>query len=273
MITIDQPALDEQMRRFSQSVRGKAAFLGVATSRVLKAESNRLAQTLMRITPPHEKDAAKEKITKDVDKKMGLLGNPKDVEGDLSLPPPKCGRGETTWFLATKNVIMGVAKASDMRQASDNDVYKVYWNSVVTKHGRLNFGWRGKQKIIVIKRFIFGKRSIEALKKRLWGHLGRLKSGWAVGWKDTGSGTGIYRPPQWVLQHLEKGTPRGRSDTTMLNDPQMPAVVIANSAKGIGSPGMREIAYNALRLRMEAMPKRLAQIVKHPELLEKELTA
>jgi len=268
MVEIDKAALDAQMAKFSVAVAAKTAYLQAGSAEVMLVEANRLTQTLMRITPPAGEGAlakARQKIDADVHKKFGLLENV-DTAFPYKFNPPvdKQGNGGTLWFLWNSGVLMGVADDADKRGASVDEIYKTYWNAVVSKSGRLNEGSRGKQKIRIIKRHIFEAKTVRALIKRLQFHLGRIKAGWAVSWVATGSLTGIYKPPQWVTKHLEKGTPRGRADVSKLNGP-VPEVSIANFAKGADSPGMRQIAFNALRIRMEAIPRRLAQMVRLSE--------
>lgn len=279
MITIDQPALDQQMRAFTESLRNKAAFLKVATNKVLKVETNRLCQTLINFTPPQKLGPAGKKIEEDVRYKLGLFGNV-DESFPAKFHPPgpvsKTGLGETYWFLWNHKILMGAARVADMRNASPDDVYKMYWDTMLAgKSGREYMGHRGKQRIVVIKKRVFKQAQVRALISRLKKHLGRMKAGWLVGWRATGSGKGIYSPPEWVLKH-ESGA-KGDADMSRSESGDVLELTITNTAKGIGSNYMRKIAHNALGVRIKAIPDRLVQIIKQTdpakaqEMISKEL--
>lgn len=273
MVYVDQAQLNAQMEAFSRSVDYKGRFLGVASGKLLKVEANRLTQTLIRLTPPQVQASAKKKIKSDVERKMGTLEGHDYAFADQFNPQPvsKQGTGDVRWFLWTSSVIFGAAREKDMRAASDDEIYKTYWNTVLGKStGLINPGGRGKQKIRIIQRHQFTKASIRRLIARLQEHVGRLKAGWAVAWKATGAGTGIYNPPNWVLKHLTRGTPRGRV-VDLTHDESFPSIAIANNAKGATSENVRTIAHHALKVRLDAIPNRLVQIIKHPELLQQEV--
>jgi hypothetical protein len=270
MVEVNQAQLEASMRAFSASVRNKAIMLGQATSAVLRSEANRLCQTLMRITPPANQSQAKAKIEKDVRRKLGTLeGHDESFSAQFNpMPVSKQGSGSVRWFLWTESVLLGADKTKDMRTASGDDLYRLYWNTVISKSGLINPGNRGKQKVRIIQRHTFSAAGVRGLIKRLQSHLGRIKAGWSVAWKATGAGTGIYRPPEWVLRHLTNGTPRG-GIVDASADASIPSITITNHAKGADSAVMRVLANHALRLRMGAMPKRVAQILKFADQPEK----
>jgi len=272
MIQIDQAQLDRDLAAFSQSVAWKAQFLGVASSKVIKVEANRLAQTLINFTPPAKRQNSEKKIEGDVKKKFELLGKG-DESGMLqkytrdmrsSGGANKRGSGDVRWLLWNSHMLLGISQHYDLRDVNVDGLKAVYYQTKVTKSGRINVGNRGKQAVRLIQRYLTKRATVNALIRKFKSHVGRLKAGWVVGWQKTGSGTGMLsggRVPDWVMQHVNGGV-RGGADVSMMQDSQIPSVKIWNTAKGVGSPYMRNLVHTALEARLNAIPKRLGQLIK-----------
>jgi hypothetical protein len=272
MVVVNQSDLDAQLREFSQSIAAKAALFGKLTVACLRIECLRLTETLIRISPPRDKKKTEKNIVEDVGKKFDALGqgDSSDMGGRFSATTDKHGkdisgkrgRGEVRWLLWNHKALIGVAEEMDMRTASMEHLKDIHRSKAFTSKGRERRGKRGKQSVIVIRKRLTSTDTLKKLVEHLWGNIGRLKAGWLVAWKAVGGETaGKYRPPKWVMDHGGAGV-RGGVDVANLQDAQVPSVRLWNTAKGSGSAKMREIASNALQLRIKSMAKRTVALIR-----------
>lgn len=275
MITIDQAALDAQMRKFSASIAYKSQFFNRVASSALRIEGNRLAQTLMRETPPKTKSRAAEKIRRDVDRKFDRMAlNVTEDQSVLDKYAPqgskKHGNGDVYWYVWTFRILYGLKSTGDYRSASPDSLKALYRATKLNSRGMINAGMRGRQNVRITQKWLVKRSTVNQLKQLLEENIGRAKAGWAVSWRATGGATGIYNPPDWVTRHLAKGDRFGRCDISRIGDSQVPELTLTNTTVNMGHENMRRIAFNALQSRMSAMPGRIAQMIKHPELVDKE---
>jgi len=311
MVKVDQARLDADLRMFANSIQAKALLIGKSSSQILKTECRRLAETLIRITPPSDDGPqakalktrygmgayarAKEKIKRDVLKKFAMLGRG-DVEdyggryGDEVMnfsnktwteTSSKRGHGDVKWLIWTRDYLIGVAKDYDLRAANVDGLKSIYRETKITRTGKINVGDRGRQTVLLIQKYLTKKSTVRALIRRLQANIGKLKAGWLVGWKETGGGGPgtVYNPPQWVTRHGDKGY-LGGADISQIDDPSLPAVRIWNAAKNVGTPHMRSIASDALGIRLKAMANHFVNLMRvnarspsaYQEAVEKEVS-
>jgi hypothetical protein len=277
VLEVDQAAMDRQMKNFALSIATKEKQFNRIASSALRIEGDRLCQTLMRDTPPKNKGNAAKKIDRDVDRKFHRMametgdGNSDFLTRYAPAGSPKHGSGDVYWYVWTDRILYGLAKTEDYTSANAEGLKALYRQTKLNKRGMVDLGKRGKQDVRVWQKWLVKKATVNKLKRLLAENIGRAKAGWAVGWRALGSGTGIYNPPEWVTKHVDRNPARfGRCDTTRMHDTQIPELTITNTAKNISKPNFRRIAFQAMGVRMISMRKRVAALIRHPELIDQD---
>jgi hypothetical protein len=255
------------MARFNQAVALRIKVTGEAAHNVLRDEAGRLNETMMRFTPPADISKTRQNITERVSSKFSSLGT--DTAHDFAdyEPGEKAGRGDIRWYAFQPHSIYGIARASDKTKASADDLYKIYFGTKLNKQGRIVAGQRGKQTVYLWQSIKTKASTVAKLAKRLREHVGRAKAGWLKGYRRLQSAgfSSSYSPPQYIAKH-ENGQERGFF-LDGLGAPGNPTFTIGNTAKGIGSVKMADIARRAMLTRAVAIPKRLQYLIRHPELI------
>lgn len=254
------------MAQFGSFVRQKADMLKLDSARVLRLELQRFVNTLIHITPPEYRSELEDKIRHNVPMAFESLGDMRDDSGSFT-ETSKSGRGDVVWYRFTPNAIFGFKSDEDMRKATVDELYRMYWESGLTLKGRQNVGTRGKQKIYITQKIVTKASQIKALVRKMVGHVGRLKAGWMPSWVALGSPHGKFSPPPWVTRH-EVGA-RGYF-VNNLADKDMPEFQLENHAKGSSQPKLRWLISNALQIRLKAMVRRTAYVLKYPDRIGEE---
>ena len=255
MITLDSPKLQADLRRYTSMIAGRFELLGGRKLIILKRQAGLLARTLINISPPKNKQKTSERITQRVTNKFAVMSEYSGY-GDSVGGSKKAGHGDVRWYAFSKFAIYGVAKDSDMTGASADELYRLYFGT--TKTGRIK-GQRGRQKVYVWQRITTKAKTVKELIKRLLRHIGRLKAGWAVSWKDAGA---PGRPlPQWIEQHVSGA--RGYS-INLLSAPSEPSFTIVNTAKGVTSEQVEIAARAALQIRLKALEADMLFAIRKP---------
>ncbi len=258
----------DQMRKFQGILAKKADLLHVTGQSVVKVETGRLLDTLVTITPPDDRKMSADKIQKRVSQVFRSLSE------DLSFhdKDSKSGSGDVTWYAFQPNAIFGLAKDKDLRKASVDDLYQLFFKTRINKQGRIVAGKRGKQTVYIWQKLTTKASRVKQLTARFIKHLGRAKAGWAVSLEDVRDlGWKGGKPiPEWVRPHMTPGKARGYA-INHLSDKTKPSFTIENHAKGIGSRLFERLKNQALRIRIQAMEKRMAYLIKHPDRIKEEL--
>lgn len=238
---------------FNRGIQGLIAATKQSGRVVVQKEAGELIKTLVRISPPKNLSQSRANVKRDVTTSFKVLG---DVVTNFESNPSKEGSTGVKWFSATSRFLYGMTKDSDMRKASERDLLRVYYQPK-THYGQpfIVAPFRNRntsQRTAIATRIVTKKKQVDALVKKLQGHLGRLKAGWMVAvWKGGIKITGGYLPPQWVTKH-EHGA-RGRCDTSGLQNTSAPSLIIANFAKGINSNSSARFVGYAVKIRAKAM--------------------
>lgn len=273
MITVDKPALDQALQTWNRQITEKIEMTQLAGQDVVRKEGGRLVQTLIRFTPPRDRKASQDAL----EKRVGSRFTAQDAAGVTSwhqlqhggISGGKHGEGEVRWYAWNAKALYGVAQDYDLTKATVDGLRTVYYETRMTKEGRIVAGHRGKQTVYLWQRYIVKSATLNKLKARLKKHFGRLKAGWLVSWIELGRPGGEYTPPGWVTAH-EQGA-RGYC-LNGLGDPRYPQLTLENHAKGAGSEQMRELVRDALVARNQAMVRRMAFLIKHPDRMHEEVS-
>jgi hypothetical protein len=269
MITVDQAALGRSIAKFNQAVALRISVTHEAAHDVLRDEAGRLNETMMRFTPPASVAKTRDNITERVGKKFGSLGTGTAHDFSDYSPGVKAGSGNVRWYAFEPHAIYGIKAENDKTGASVEDLYQLYFSTKLNKQGRIVAGQRGKQTVYLWQQIKTKASTVAKLTKRLRGHVGRAKAGWLKAYRRLQSQgfSSSYSPPKYITDH-ENGQERGFF-VDGLGAPGGPTFSIGNTAKGIGSAKMRQIATDAMRIRAEAIPKRLQYLIRHPELIKR----
>lgn len=275
MIYLDETAFRQAEARFNAAVALKIKQMGLNGEMCVRVEAGRLAETMMRLTPPKDIMAARTKIQNRVKAEFTAMTDTvenrtvKWTKRHHALSAGAYGE-PVLWYHFTPTGIYGVAQTKDLREASADDLYALWKGNRITKQSRFIAGKRGKQTVYLWQRWLTRKRTVAALARRVMEHVGRAKAGWLVAWdelKNKGY-KGKYQPPQYVTNH--RAGARG-AYVSELGTPGYPTFTLINTAVGMGSKLMREIARRAMELRAKAMVTRLKFLTLHPEKLEEEM--
>lgn len=261
MITIDSPKLQADIKAWSDTLRARFELLKQRSRKtVLVRQAGLLCRTLINVSPPVNKKKTADRITDRVNKKFHQMGS--DGGHMWSTPnEKKQGKGDVKWYAFSKYAIYGVAKDVDFTDATPEQLYSLYFGRNLTSKGRFKAGMRGKQRVMIWQKITTDRKTVKKLIKRLLNHIGRLKAGWAVSWKDAGSpGSQI---PNWIGKHVVPGKARGYSIRHL--DGDSASFTIVNTAKGVSAQAVEEKARAALRIRLKAMTEDVRFALKHPD--------
>lgn len=213
----------------------------------VKKQAGALVETLMRISPPDNRQLSRKSIEASVQNRFALVGNP-SVDYTIPADSKHGANGDVHWFLWTHHALTGVAKDADYTKASGDELYELYKRIVKKGGGRIRAGNRGKQAVSIYQKTTVKASAAKKLIARIIGHLGRLKAGYLPAFDELQSSGNIYRPPQWVRKHRSGARGRFQDETSA---PQKPSVVITNFAKGVGKTN--NLVRRALAIRLKAM--------------------
>lgn len=256
-VTVSAQATAEFEKGLASLVHG--AKLNAKT--VVKKESGEALKSLVRMTPPADKNRTNADIKLNVQSKLGMLSKTQNKFGK-KLGGAKESSTGVKWYAASSDYLFGVARTSDMRESDVKSLLGVYYaTKTVQKHARIVVGFRkrkgSRQKVAILTKVVTSAAKRKELVNLIQGHTGRLKAGWlgemGVTWSRL-KPTGGNQPPAWVTKHKSKA--RGKSyDFTDNGD--KPRFVMTNFAVGVGNPKnkMDWICESVLSVRGKAMQK------------------
>lgn len=241
------------MTGFNAGMRGLIQKCRIAAPVVVKKEAGELIKELVLRSPPKDPKKSRAAIGTELEYKFRSISdnansNMEGLRGGLGN-----GAGGIRWLTVDSRFLFGVAPQKDFRKASVADLAKLRFQ--ITKSGRsliLPFRHpRKRQRVLLVQAILTKKSTVAKLIARVRKNVGRLKAGWLVGVTEGKvSISGAKMPPAWVTVHVSGA--RGRCDD-FTGMPNKPAMVLANSAKGITQKGMNFIVQLAVKSRAASM--------------------
>jgi hypothetical protein len=198
VITVDTAKLEADIAAFNSRLKARFTMLGGRMPIIVKRQAGYLCRTLINLTPPRDRDKTAEKITNQVNKRFATFS----TKYETIRASKKAGHGDTRWYAFSPTAIYGVAKKDDLRDATSEQLYQLYFKRQLNKDGRFQAGKRGKQAVYLMQRIMTKKSTVNKLIARLVKHIGRFKAGWSIGWEQCGSpGSAL---PMWIARHAGK---------------------------------------------------------------------
>jgi hypothetical protein len=235
---------------FNRALAALADGLGISgTDKMgafIRRQGSLLARTLVDFTPPKDRGATATRIDKDVRSKFLSTGYGEHASM-LEAQGGKAGRGDVRWYAWSNKALYGITdKDLDLRRASLKDLIRTYWH--ITPKGHIRTGQHGKQTVLLRRQVLIKKGQLTKIVSTLKQHIGRLRSGWVVGWQLLGAqGRSL---PQWVSKHRDKQRGYVRDQSKVLLHP---TVTVGNTAYG-ATPELAEfLTRTALETRAKAM--------------------
>lgn len=239
---------DVQINEFNRGINRLVNQIGLNAKYVVHKEVGELIKTLVKISPPRDRNKAMAKTRDTVMRRFELVG----LEVHPAFHTGKISSTGIEWYSVDRNWLKGMAPENDMRKASTLELRKVYYST--TKRGNLKKDFqhpRASQRVLLTQKIVTTKKQAAAVAKKIVGNYGRLKAGWL---KAVFSGVislgGKFMPPAWVTKHREGA--RGRF-INGLSVPGNPHFEIANFAKGVTHRNSTYWTNQAVKIRAKAM--------------------
>lgn len=237
------------MTRFDRGIEGLINQIGINGKSVVEKETGALITTLVRVTPA----AAQQRIKSDITNKFHALENP---ERSFTMVDAAFeGKTGVNWYAWNSGGLYGIARESDMRDATSEELMALLYKTTPT--GRIR-GQHGKQAVYIWKKITTKAATVRALVAEKLKNRGRLKAGWLVAVRGGAIKLSGARIPDYVSRHLNGGI-RG-SYINGLNAPGNPRFTIINFAKGVGQKQVSKLVQIAVNIRGKAMQKNAALI-------------
>jgi hypothetical protein len=264
VITVDQAALSRSTAKFANAIADRIKQTKMAAEDVLGVEGVRLCEEMIRRTPPKNRSRLEDKIERRVNSKfVGLVTefgpkeNKPDSEGNL-------------WYEYRSDFITGMPPESNKFKTSVEDLYQLFLKGE-KQRGLLNVGHKGRQGLRLRYKWTTSRAKVQRLAAKIKEHIGREKASFVPALAQLMFRTHrqVKMPPKWVMRHID-GKQRG-TFIDMTQAPELPSFTIISTAKGIGSDLMKVIANAAMKKRAASIARYTIELVKHPELIGKEL--
>jgi hypothetical protein len=259
MITADTAKLQADLGKLNAKLNERFQLLGGRKPVIVKRQAGLLARELMDVSPPKNRKKTADSITNKVMGKFHTMGEDRSGHVWSQVSQVKAGNGDVRWYAFGKHAIYGIAKEADMTEASVDSLYQLYYGRTLAKSGRFMAGNRGSQAVYIWQKITTRAATVRALAKQIVSHIGRLKAGWIVGWKAAGAPGRVV--PQWIAKHTK---PRGYF-VDGLASPSQPSFTIANTAKGVSSQAVNDIARAAVRSRIGKLQKDIEFAITNPK--------
>lgn len=238
---------------FDAGIQGLIQKCRINSKVVVAKETGELIKMLVKLSPPKNLAASKEKAASDVRGKFDAVatGGGRDFEATSG---GHIGATGIKWYSVDERFLRGVAPQSDMRKRSAQDLYRMFRK--ITRGGRLKLAFkhpRKRQRVLISTKILATKAQVSKVAAIVKDKFGRLKAGWCVA---VAQGVikiyGANMPPGWVTKHFAGA--RG-TYVNQIDRPDKPAFTIVNQARGIGNPrhGMKWIVDLALKARAASM--------------------
>ena len=239
---------------------GELQGFGLSTGRILKVESRRLLESVMRQTFPKDKRVGEKAIIRDLSEVFYGIDNKTATNAE---PMTGVSAGYTKLWVtrgSDRNKVVAVKTQNFRPNISMQTMESIH--NAARKSGIVSKG-RGKAAVRVIKgslnaidRVVIVESRFEEYRRLVFTHVGKLKSGFAHALLAVGGSAG----PAWVKRHLSSET-TGFVRMALEPGPK-PFIVIANTAAG-ADPRLGGIVKRALAGRVKAISTNIRRMIKH----------
>lgn len=228
------------------------AALGLETGRVLRVESRRILESIIRQSPPPDQSVGRGAVERDLRRVF------MPVESAILRKVKAKGSGEFQILWATNaGHVFGVRDEFFKPQANVSDLAALH-----AKHRRADgrvagLGPRVKKhggQLNVFNRYVVPKTVFNRYRRQQLSHVGKLRSGFGHAAQKVGS-----HLPSWVRRNLTQDT---GYVVDRLQTGDSPSIVAGNTAPG-AEARLSGIVERAINARVKAITKNVARMIKH----------
>lgn len=245
------------MTAFSQKLNELQGF-GLSGGRILRVESRKMLQSVMRQSHPQNKAQGDGAVRRDLLKVFFPI---EDATMDGATPMT----GQHSGFIklwvtdAGKKVIS--VKRENFKPSATMEQMEQWHRATRGDNGRVRgtgFGIRTevRGKLNFINRIVVRESIFEAYQSKELSHVGKLRSGFGHGLAAMGGSV-----PGWVKKHLKMGEVTGFVRQALQPGPK-PSVTFGNTAAG-AAPRLGDIVKRALASRVKAMTTNIRRMIKY----------
>ena len=248
------------MTEFNRKV-GELQGFGLNTGRILKVESRRLLESVMRQTHPKGKAQGEAAIRRDLGKVFYAVDSKTAAN---ATPMTGSSAGFTKLWVtpgSDRNKVVCVHTPSFKPNASIQTMEAIHKSKRRNDDGRVH--GTGNEVVRIVKgrlnmlnRVVVSEAAWEAYRKHVSAHVGKLKSGFLRALVAVGGSAG----QAWVKRHAQ-GTSGPTGFVTMNLQGEKPFIVIGNTAAG-AEPRLGGIVQRALAGRVKAITTNIRRMVK-----------
>lgn len=240
---------------------GELQGFGLSTGRILKVESRRLLESVMKQTHPQYKAQGEAAIQKDLGKVFYAV----DDKTAANAEPMKGSAAGFTKLWVTpgsdRNKVVCVRTPNFKPNASVQTMEAIHKATRSPKDGRVHGTGAEAKRIVkgrlnMINRVVVRESAWEAYRKHVSAHVGKLKSGFLRALRAVGGSAG----KAWVSRHAH-GNQGPTGFVTMNLQGEKPFIAIGNTAAG-AEPRLGGIVQRALAGRVKAITTNIKRMVK-----------
>lgn len=245
------------MTAFSAKM-GELQGFGLSTGRILKVETRRLLESVMRQTHPKSAAQGNAAVKKDLLKVFHPVSD-RIVNGATPMTGSASGFVKLWVEPGGKKVVS--VKTPNFKPSATLETMAAIHKSTRGRDGRVTgtgFGIRRevRGKLNFINRVVIREGAFKAYQKQVLSHVGKLRSGFARAFVAVGGSV-----PAWVKKHAQ-GTHGPTGFVTMNLEGAKPNITIGNTAAG-AEPRLGGIVQRALAGRIKAITTNIRRMIRH----------
>lgn len=256
MITCDPDysVLTEKVSNLQGALLGRGASDG-ELQKFLRVETGQLAWEIAQSLGPLSKEAAGDKLDKDLRKVFTVkpqysIFEDTDRQGYSST-------ADFTWLTAGKNFLIGINDEDDLRGASQDEALELYKSARGLAARGLAYvplGTRGKQKVMRVNRVLVTAARLSSIKKSVADRFGQMKASFA---RTTAEYAPAKRIPAWVARSIATVIFTGKS---ILNDQSAAGVASGYIEFGSRAPGV--VSNDRVQVKIQGAIVRRTEVIK-----------
>lgn len=251
---------DIQVNEFNRGLNRLATRLGLDAKRMMQTELGQLVKTLVKISPPEDRNKSMRNVRAKVNKRFEKLGQ---QSTNFLNHENKASKSGLKYYAANSDYLFAGASDADMTNATVKQLRAIYYASRKLQGSyRIVAGFKNRntsQRVAISTRILAKDKQVKEVGDKIAYNFGRLKAGWLSPVK-----AGVVNPggrfpiPKWVKNHMFGA--RGRF-LNGLDNPQNPNFTIINFAKGAAGKASKRFVKYAMSIRAKAMKENARQIL------------